>query len=205
MTTVVRAVRSAANRKVLALQRGYLDENSAARRDLALLRRNPAVGPVDPGVWAVLFEGLDDERLVGRLDEPNTAERALQATLTLYALHQQGRTGPVHSTDGASVGAAVRSLHQQTGAASTIDRLKAAGAATTFAGTCHHLRGLVSQFRSADRPIVVDYAALAGDLYQLQWPSSASQVRRRWGRDLHRNPRPPADQAAATTTNESDN
>lgn len=192
-------VRATAQRKILPLQAGYLADQPYARRMVALLRRSGGARDLDPDAWALLY-GDVDESLVGRGDDPTAAEEALLATLALYAIHQQGRSQPMHVSGGATLGAAVRRLHARTDAESTVARLKAAGTSTSFSEACRHLRGLITQMRASDQPIPLDYGSLAVDLYQLQWPDGAATVRRRWGRDLHRQPSEKKNPAPSTTT-----
>ena len=51
----------------------------------------------------------------------------------------------------------------------------------------HHLRGLVQLQRSEG--IGLDYAELAGDLYEFQTLEGAAKVRLRWGQDFYRTAR----------------
>jgi CRISPR system Cascade subunit CasB len=47
-----------------------------------------------------------------------------------------------------------------------------------------HLRGAVQLLREQGAPM--DYAKLAGDLYQYQYTNSQTDVRLRWGRDYYK-------------------
>lgn len=119
-------------------------------------------------------------------DAPTREEWAVHAALCLYALHQQGRSDPMHRP-GQGLGQAVRLL---AGTDSDLDspvrrRFAKVVTATSIDECLHHLRGLVTQFRSAQPPIGLDYAMLADDLVRLQQPGGASSVRLRWSRQYY--------------------
>jgi CRISPR system Cascade subunit CasB len=126
--------------------------------------------------------------LLGGDTEPSTAEHAIHAALTLYALHQQSKSAQMHQS-GVSLGQAVRRLGQaQASEEATLRRFHALGTASSFEELVYHLRGLVTQLRGATPPIPLDYGQLAVDLRQLQAATRAPAVRLRWGRDYHRRP-----------------
>lgn len=168
--------------KVHRLQGPYLSGTPTAVRTLAVLRRQASASALDPEVWDEFFDRVPDQ-LIGRGDEPSDAERALQAALVLYAIHQQSRGTAMHQS-GATLGQAVRRLSNGATEAATVRRFKALGSSSTWEEVLHHLRGLVTQLRG--QGITLDYGLLARDLLFLQEPATAAGVRRRWGRDLHR-------------------
>ncbi len=155
----------------------------AARVDgahLAALRRglgHPA-GAV-PAMWP-FYRCLDpDGRLTARLQAEHTA-------LTLYALHQQSMTPPMHR-DGIGLGEAVLAVRRSDlFSPEAVDRRFAAAAtATSLTELAGHLRGLITQMRTvangALRGQPLDYTQLMADLVSWQYPDGVARVRRHWG------------------------
>lgn len=161
----------------------------AVRADLANLRRGTDKRPGElPELWGLLFRDLPEE-LMSKTGEPTWAEWAISGALTLYALHRQGATKPMHEED-KQLGTAVGQL-----AASGEGRFDAVqrrfitfATARTMPERMHHLRGLICQLRSEGIPL--DYVALAGDLYDCQTPDGAAKARLRWGQDFYRKAQP---------------
>lgn len=168
--------------RVGALQARYLAGSSTGVADLAALRRAATQAPgEDPRTWELT---VADVSPWAQDDEVTPAEFAAHAALTLYALHQQSRSQPMHRR-GTGLGAAVRELGRATSAEAAVRRrFEALGTAATFPELLHHARGLVRQLRSAGLPL--DYGRLTRDLLDWQDPARASAVRLRWGRDYHR-------------------
>lgn len=195
--------------RVAELQARFLRDDASTVATLARLRRcDPAAVGADPTVWDVTLGDLPDELTAShgrRSDDPTPAERALHATLVLYALHQQSGDQGVHRPH-SSLGAATaqvaraRAREDEQLDGSTVGRLHQAGLATTFEGHVHHLRGLVQLMRAESPPVALDYGLLAVDLWQLADPQQdSSYVLARWGRDLHARPKQ-ADAATPDTT-----
>lgn len=186
-------------RKVTQLQKQVHANDAWAVATLARLRRcDPADVGADPTVWQVTFSDLPPSltSLGGhQSDAPTPAERALHATLVLYAHHQQSRDEDVHRPS-VSVGHATARLARARSDGDDLDkssvgRLHQAGLATTFEGSVHHLRALVQLMRAEKPPIALDYSRLAVDLWQLADPyQDSTQVLARWGRDLYARPKP---------------
>ena len=85
--------------RINALQTQYLHGSSAARADLARLRRalgKPA-GSV-PEIWHLTVVNLATHA-ADEADGPTVAEQAVHAALTLFALHQQSSLMPAHQPD----------------------------------------------------------------------------------------------------------
>ncbi|QRP46032.1 type I-E CRISPR-associated protein Cse2/CasB [Amycolatopsis sp. FDAARGOS 1241] len=171
---------------ITRLQRDYLRGSSAARADLARLRRGlgkPA-GSV-PEIWS-LTVGAVPEELSWHGDEPSWSEQAAHAALTLYALHQQSLPTPAH-VPGTELGYAVGRLRfsAQRSADAVTRRFMAVATAGSITEVLTHLRGLITLLRTERRG--VDYAALADDLARLVAPGSgAAAVRLAWGRAFYR-------------------
>jgi CRISPR system Cascade subunit CasB len=179
----LRAVGRFVNARVTQLQRGYLQCRPAAVAALAQLRRGVGkpVGAIAE-LWQLTLDGVPLPPRYG--DQPTSNERAAHTALTLYALHQQSRSEPMHRP-GQSLGAAARILAQRSSSTeATRRRFEALGTATTFEEASHHARGLISQFRTYGIPL--DYGQFADQLVGLLHPASADRVRLSWGRDFYR-------------------
>lgn len=183
--------------RVQSLQARLLNDEPRAVATLALLRRcSPADVGAEPLLWSVTLDGLLDD-VVGRgqSDDPTPAERAVYASLVLYALHQQSRDEGVHHpgvTLGSAVGHLARARAQEEDLdSSTIKRFHQVSLANDFEGRLHFLRGVIQLMRAESPPICFDYGLLALDLRDLADPHrSPDPVLFRWGRDLHFKPKP---------------
>lgn len=167
------------------LQREYLRGSSGARADLARLRRGlgkPA-GSV-PEMWEITV-GAVPEALRWDRDEPSRSEQAAHAVFTLFALHQQSLTEPAH-VPAVSFGRAVGLLSKSDvwSEQAVTRRFMAVATAHTIDEALIHIRGLITQLRSARRGI--DYARLADDVLGLLTPGRAKSVRLAWGREFYR-------------------
>lgn len=173
----------------------------AARANLAQLRRGvgkPA-GSV-PELWPLTL-ALVPESLSWDGDEPGRAEEATHAAMTLYALHQQSTSRPMHQP-GRSFGHAVGTLRgsDKWGEEAVARRFMCAATAESIGGILTHVRGLVTQLRAAEQGL--DYARLADDFVGLLTPGRTQSVRMRWGRDFYRNT---PETAEASTDNSATN
>lgn len=189
--------------RVHQLQRKATDEavyhsDNAAR--LARLRRAINAEPgSDPAVWADTIEVLPTDLWGGT--EPSGYERAAHTAMTLFALHVQSASGPVHKS-GISLGGAARRLASARATEpGTLDpavfrRFQNLATATSAAELHHHLRSMIMLMRGEG--IQLDYGLLAVHLVELDSPQSADRVRLRWGRDYHRSQRKPEDNPSTT-------
>ncbi|MGW5689113.1 type I-E CRISPR-associated protein Cse2/CasB [Nonomuraea sp. NPDC003754] len=172
------------------LQKGYLADQSWAVALMARLRRGAGKLPQDvPDLWGMTGTGRLYEH---DLPEPEAlrAETALFLAVTLYALHQQSVTSMGMHRAHIQLGTAVRRLMP----GGEIDepirrRFVRVGTAGTSHTLAHRLREIVSLLHGESIPL--DYALLAGQLYQAQHPEGMRQVRQSWGRSFHAY-RPPA-------------
>ena len=129
------------------------------------------------------------EELQSKNGDPTAAEWAIYLALTLYALHQQGQTAPMHK-QGEGLGKAARLLvppGQEPGESSIQKRFNALATATQMPELSHHLRGMIQLLRAGGIPL--DYVQLAADLYDLQYPETIPCVRLHWGQDFYRAPK----------------
>jgi len=142
--------------------------------DLAALRRGAGRPPGSvPAMWRFYTALSADGGVSPRLAAEHHA-------LTLYAIHQQSQSKPMHQ-QGNGVGSAAKALRASgTFSPDAVDRrLNAAATATSLEECAYHLRGLVRQFKQIGQPL--DYSALVRDLTDWQYPERAARVRRRWG------------------------
>lgn len=105
---------------------------------------------------------------------------AEHAALSLFGLHQQGQSRPMHRR-GVKVGAALRAL-RDSGRFSeeAVDRRVAAAAnATSVPALLYRLRGLVTQLRTVGAPL--DYDELLRNIRDWHYPVGRQHVRRSWG------------------------
>lgn len=155
----------------------------ASRAQLAQLRGAIGKEPATvPAVWGLTLNGIPDDLSTKRRHH---VETAVHLALTQFAMHQQGRTRPMHSEQ--PFGAAVRQLaeriSQEVHDTPIYKRFTALAQATTLTGLEAHSRGLISQLRSHEIPF--DYGRYADDLFWFQ-TGRQRDVQRRWGRDFHR-------------------
>ncbi|MFD4370998.1 type I-E CRISPR-associated protein Cse2/CasB [Streptomyces sp. NPDC058486] len=190
---VVELVTQLAHQHISRWQRGYLSDDAKAVGALARLRRG-AGKPAGllPDLWDLLgIQGLHDARRDDRpLGETELAraEDALHTALTLWALHQQSRGAGMHQLHRRErprgIGAAVHRLMPPNDIDDSLrKRLVRAGNAPDLTTLAQRLRDIVTLLRREDVPL--DYALLAGQLYQWQWPDGADRVRIAWGRSFH--------------------
>ena len=184
---VLHDVGKAVDNKVRWLQNHYLNEDSRdhakARAWLAKLRRgvNKDPGAV-PELWPMILEGIPLLPMVG--DDTSPQEYSAHTALTLYAVHQQSRTEPMHQPRH-FLGAAVQRLTLEAPSKDAVmRRFQALCTATEIAEIMHHARGLIRQLRQ--HRLGLDYGRFADELVWLQDSELAGKVRRRWGRDFHR-------------------
>lgn len=156
--------------------------NSSGRAALAKLRRGIGHEPGElPMLWGEFLSGLPEE-LRSTSGDPSRAEWAIYIALTLYAMHQQGKTDSVQVADVSLGHAAMRMVGGEEERQRIWRRLNLVAQADDMQEMCYRLRQLVSLFRSEG--VGLDYALLAADLYQYQFEDSANQVRLRWGQDF---------------------
>ena len=188
------------HRQITKLQNGALADRPAEVAALAKLRR--AVGKPAGSHLDVLQYTLDETLLrPGIGDEPSFAEHAAHACITLYALHQQAKTSPMHLRgEQRNFGRSVRRLTtpKLDSRDPVLRRFQVFGTSSSFEELTYHARGLVQQLRA--KSIAVDYHRLATQLYDWQFPGRAERVRLAWGREFYLHRPDNADEAEQTTT-----
>lgn len=146
-------------------------------------------------VWPVMMASLD-ANMLSRDGRPTYAETAVYAALRFYAIHQQGRDqfayGSARSDDqtkGTGLFKALAQLRSQPDRRDALDRrVKALLATSNVTSMIQSLSHLVSILKAASPAVKIDYAALAQDLYDAQFgTSAANQVHLRWGQRYYWN------------------
>lgn len=159
-------------------------ESPAVTAQLAELRRGIGKKPGElPQLWGSFLLDMPEE-LLGKGDEPSKAEWAVYITLTMYALHQQGKAEPVYQAgDEHRLGRAVgRMVQNEDDRERVAKRFASLALAEDMSGLAHHLRGIIQLLKAQDIPL--DYIDLAGDIFWFQ-TTVADSVRLKWGRDFY--------------------
>lgn len=175
---------------VTRLQSQFLGEQgdraqSQARAVLAELRRR-AGQPVEQDPLSlektllVLNPALNETAL-GRGDMASPSEAAAFHALTLFALHMQSSTRPMH-VRGVSFATACGRLYAQRESGSLKPRFDALLLARSSRARLNHTRSMVTLLRGEQ--LGFDYAQFANDLRALDYEDRRSGVLLRWGRDF---------------------
>jgi len=157
-------------------QGSWGERGSPPGADLAALRRGIGREPGSvPEMWPYYTTLTENGAITQRL-------RAEHLALTLFAVHQQSQSQPVHR-ERVGLGTAVLALRRsERFSPDAVDRrFGAAATATSLNEVAHHVRGLLTQIRGLPSQPGLDYARLFDDLRSWQSPEWCSAVRRRWG------------------------
>lgn len=163
--------------------------DSQGRAAMAHLRRGVGHIPGElPALWGSFLAGLPEE-LRSLNGEPSYAEWAIYTALTLYALHQQGKTDSVQVED-VSLGKAALRLagggeddrQRKDNLQRIWRRLNLVAQADDMQEMSYRLRQLVTLLKAGG--VGLDYAMLAADLFEYQFEATANRVRLRWGQDF---------------------
>lgn len=141
-------------------------------------RRRLMISPASAGKGAL---GDFVEKLAGKTDEPSPSEQAAFAALTLFGLHMQSATKPMHTAE-ISFARACGKLYATGTSESIKSRVDAMLLARDEKSRLLQIRSLVSLLRSKELPC--DYGKLASDLRALMNPKRRPGVQLRWGRDF---------------------
>ncbi|CAM4122927.1 type I-E CRISPR-associated protein Cse2/CasB [Helcobacillus massiliensis] len=182
-------LRGAVRNAAVALQDAALGnrgdrQKADARAALARLRRAAGQSPErHPLEFEQVLSSLSAdlrEGETGHGDAPTPSEQAAFDALTLFAVHAQSITEPIHR-DGRSFASAMGLLIDRSSSQSLKPRFDALLAARDHRARTTHLRSLITLLRG--EKLAFDYGALAGDLRTL-----AGQHRQgvllRWSRDI---------------------
>lgn len=153
-----------------ALARWSIERESAAR---AALRRSAGRDFNEtPGIWPLVLP------YAGKAYE----QRALAATLGLWAIHQQSSSTNPHLPGGARLGEALLQLRNRAPSQDGVDRrFASASGSESLAEATTHLRGLVTLMRG--HSISLDYSSLAYELRRFEFDPRA--VALTWSRDYY--------------------
>lgn len=153
---------------------------------LAKLRRGIGSVPGSlPEIWDITLRDMP-QALVGKWDNPTNGEWAVHITLTLFALHQQGKDIKKQCMyrEGYLLGIALRKLVKDEGDENRIKRrFDKVVTADSIEEVSHHLRGLVQLMKAEDIPL--DYPKLAEDLFRFQNSETRDNIRLKWGREYY--------------------
>ena len=164
-----------------------MNDENRQRALLAKLRHGIGRKPGEmPELWGMLLDGLPDNMRSER-GEPTREEWVIYTSLTMYALHQQGKDMEQQQmhVGGVSLGRAAFNLcggdadeHERVG-----KRFNKVALADNMDELAHYLRGFIQLLRASD--VTLDYVMLAKDLYLYQFDDLAPKVRLRWGQDFY--------------------
>ena len=171
--------------ELLAGDAGTLDLGSS-KAQLAQLRRGVGKRPGElPELWGIFLRNMPEE-LMGKEGRPSYAEWAIYTALTLFALHQQGHSEPMHAEGEENrLGRAVKKLaHGEEEEDNVSRKFSITARSDDMEELSYHLKTLVRMLGSND--IKLDYEDLAKDLYRFQFENDADQVRLKWGQDFYR-------------------
>ena len=171
--------------ELLAGDAGTLDLGSS-KAQLAQLRRGVGKRAGElPELWGIFLRNMPEE-LMGKEGRPSYAEWAIYTALTLFALHQQGHSEPMHAEGEENrLGRAVKKLaHGEEEEENVRRKFSITARSDDMEELSYHLKTLVRMLGSND--IKLDYEDLAKDLYRFQFENDADQVRLKWGQDFYR-------------------
>lgn len=161
---------------------------SETRAALANLRRGVGRRPGElPQLYGELLQDMPEEMYsVG--SKPSYAEWAVYMSLTLFAMHQQGKDVKTDNMnrENISLGNAASELVADNDDTERIwKRLYAVASSADMQEMSYHIRALIKLLRDKDIPL--DYPQLAKDLYFYQLSDeSAEHIRLKWGQDFYK-------------------
>jgi CRISPR system Cascade subunit CasB len=187
---------SAATLQAQILGARGVSQQTAARGRLAILRRSAGSTAMQhPLTMQEVLDSLDPSLApqdLGTQDTPSPSESAAFDAMTLFALHMQSATSPVH-VRGRSFGTAMGMLRHRSDSGSLKPRFDALLASRDERSRLAHARSLITLLRGAG--IGFDYGTFARDLRTLSG-RYRSGVLLRWARDFATTPRRERDDEA---------
>jgi CRISPR system Cascade subunit CasB len=191
-TSALKPVGAVVDDRIRGWQAGLRHSNPQRRaRSLAVLARlRRGVGKQPGSVPDILAYTLAEEFVDTRAtDDPTAQEVAAHIALTLYAMHQQSQSKPMHQR-GHGLGRAIRQLNPEeptVPATPVVRRFQALVTADTLDELVHHARGMVQLLRAAKpHGVPLDYGLLADQLVQWQRDGGPARVRMIWAREFYR-------------------
>lgn len=161
-------------------------ELGSSKAHLARLRRGIGKKPGElPELWGSFLRNLPEE-MMSRNDEPSYAEWAIYTALTLFSLHQQGHSEPMHAEGEENrFGRAVRKLvHSEEDEENVRKKLSIAACSDDMTELSYYLKTIVKLLENND--IKLDYVDLAKDLYGFQFEKNVDRIRLKWGQDFYK-------------------
>lgn len=166
-----------------------------ARGILAELRRHAGqridADPLSLEKTLLVLAPTLNENSIGHTDAPSPSEAAAFHALTLFALHMQGATRPMHVRQ-CSFATACGRLCTQNESGSLKPRFDALLLSRSARSRLTHMRSMITLLRNAG--LGFDYARFAEDLRALNDDDRRPGVLLRWGRDFamgrYRDPAP---------------
>lgn len=163
----------------------------AGKAALANLRRGIGHEPGElPQLFGTILMDMP-ESFMSDNGKASKEEWSCYIALTLYAMHQQGfdaKNSSMHTQEEISIGRALARLASASDDANAEDRmlqkLHAFATSVDMKEASYHLRNMIQLLCSKGIP--VNYAMLAADLYEFQFPDGKNRVNLRWGQDFYR-------------------
>lgn len=144
-----------------------------------------------PELMGILLTDMPEE-FMSKSSTATKEEWACYIALTLFAMHQQGNdmnSHPMHTDKRMSIGTAMRDYVMQANDSNARERmavkLQALGTSKDMNELSYHLKSIIHLLKSSGIPL--NYAELAGDIYDYQFPERQPDVRLKWGQDFYRN------------------
>ena len=144
-----------------------------------------------PEIWGITLANIPDE-WHSHSGNASFEENAIHATLTLYALHRQGKEQSMNAQEKTeespreSIGSATAQLVQpdESNLGAIKRRFDAMATAPEITELVYHARGIIQLLKANDIPL--NYPRFAEDLFWFQCPGQADRVRLRWGEGFYR-------------------
>jgi CRISPR system Cascade subunit CasB len=166
-----------------------IGDTGSGKAILAKLRRGIGQHPgASPELWETTLGEIPES-----LWKNGRAERCIFTALTLFALHQQGKSASTESEwmqrNDQGLGTAMQALtHDPDERERITKRFVILATSESLKELTWHLRGAVQLLRREGIPL--DYGSLAGELYAFDEGARRNDVRMKWGRQFYRNAKP---------------
>ena len=164
-------------------------DSGTGKAALANLRHGVGKKPGElPELWGAFLEDAPEGLYSDckGTSKPQKEEWAVYTALTLFAVHQQGKADSVNA-DGINLGEAAANLMGGRGddeRERVLRRFSPVVTAASMEELSHYLRMMIQLFKGKD--ILLDYAELAGDIYDFQFEGSRNSVQLKWGRGFYK-------------------
>ncbi len=161
-------------------------DTAPGKANLVKLRRGAGSEPgMHPELMGLILGDIPESYL-SKNGVPRCEEWCVYTALTLYALHQQGESLSMHTEEKRSVGKALALLGKTESDKNAQERVQRRFQilvrSRDMREMSYRLRGIVQLLR--DESIALNYAGLAGDLYDFQREEAKARLFLRWGQDM---------------------